>query len=140
MDPSRRQREKVLAEESALDLDGSYYPAESKQGTNFAAEDDYLNQSQRSANRSRRDLNTSARHNKSAVDVSMDHEYLGKIDHMEQQNRDFQKDIEKLKLALDAEKQKLRIMKGENEKLYQRIAEFEMANKKDENLAGERQQ
>ena len=27
--------------------------------------------------------------------------YLGKIDHMEQQNRDFQKDIEKLKLAKD---------------------------------------
>ena len=29
-------------------------------------------------------------------------------------------------------------MKDENEKLYQRIAEFEMANKKNENLAGER--
>ena len=31
-------------------------------------------------------------------------------------------------------------MQQENENLYQRISEFEMANKKNENLAGERQQ
>ena len=35
MDPSSRQEEKVVPDESALDLDGSYYPGEAKQGTNF---------------------------------------------------------------------------------------------------------
>ena len=48
---------------------------------------------------------------------------------------DYQKDIEKLKLARDAETQKLVLMKTENEKLHKRVAEFEMANKKNENLA-----
>lgn len=70
----------------------------------------------------------------------MDHEYLGKIDIMEQQNRDYQKEIEKLKLARDGEKQKLALTYKDAEKLHNRIAEFEMANKKNENLAGERQQ
>lgn len=115
MDPATRQQEKVVVDESALDLDGTsspdYYAAAGKQGTNFDEQDqdeylnNSLNQSQRSANRSRREP-TSARQNKnqSAVDVSMDHEYLGKIDIMEQQNRDYQKEIEKLKLARDGEK------------------------------------
>lgn len=129
----------MVPDESALDLDGSYYPGEVKQGNNYDSQADFLNQSQRSANRSRRDLNASRHHNKSAIDVSIDHEYLGKIDHMEQQNRDFQKEIEKLKLQVEAEKQKQVFMQQENENLYQRIAEFEMANKKNENLAGERQ-
>ena len=39
MDPATRQQEKVVVDESALDLDGTsspdYYAAAGKQGTNF---------------------------------------------------------------------------------------------------------
>jgi hypothetical protein len=73
----------VVPDESALDLDGSYYPGEPKQGNNYDSQADFMNQSQRSANRSRREHNASRQLNKSAIDVSIDHEYLGKIDHME---------------------------------------------------------
>lgn len=37
------------------------------------------------------------------MDISMDHEYLGKIDNMEQENRDYRKKIEELKNKISDE-------------------------------------
>lgn len=142
MDPSLRQQEKYVPDESALDLDGSYYPHDGKVGgQHIDSKADFHNRSQLSANRSRRDLNTSQRFgSKSGMDISMDHEYLGKIDNMEQENRDYKKKIDDLKNQIVNEQQKQAFMQKENEQLFKRINDFELANKKNENLASERQQ
>ena len=66
-------------------------------------------------NRSRRGPNTSQ------IDVSIDHEYLGKVDEMELQNQQYAKEIDKMKTLMEAEKQKMVMLAVENEKLQVRI-------------------
>ena len=76
---------------------------------------------------------------KSSIE-QMDNEYLGSVDVMEQQNRVYQKEIEQLVADRDDERQKQAMMQKQMEQLFERISELEIANKKSENLAGERQQ
>ena len=108
------------------------YATEAKRGTNFEeGEKEYMKLSQLSVNR-----NTKS---KSSIE-QMDNEYLGSVDVMEQQNRVYQKEIEQLMADRDDERQKQAMMQKEMEQLFERISELEIANKKSENLAGERQQ
>ena len=44
------------------------------------------------------------RGNKSMMEISIDHEYIEKVDAMEKQNRIYQIEIEKLKAAKDEER------------------------------------
>lgn len=44
------------------------------------------------------------RGNKSMMEISIDHEYIEKVDAMEKQNRIYQLEIEKLKAAKDEER------------------------------------
>lgn len=110
----------------------NHYATEAKRGTNFEeGEKEYMKLSQLSVNR-----NTKS---KSSIE-QMDNEYLGSVDVMEQQNRVYQKEIEQLVADRDDERQKQAMMQKQMEQLFERISELEIANKKSENLAGERQQ
>ena len=110
------------------------------------AQYDMLNQSNVSLNKSRaegRRTPTSARRggngNRSQMDISIDHEYLGKVDQMEQQNQNYIIEIEKMRSLKQAETQKVVLLQKEVDGLHQRIAELEMANQKNENLGSEKQ-
>ena len=66
--------------------------------------------------------------NASQIDISIDHEYLGKVDEMENQNKQYQKEIEKIKLQMEAERQKMGLLVDENEKLNERVNQMANAN------------
>jgi Txe/YoeB family toxin of Txe-Axe toxin-antitoxin module len=57
---------------------------------------------------------------------------------MENQNRAYQLEIEKIKLKVEAEKQKYTMILVENEKLNDRINQLVNANQSNENLGAEK--
>ena len=71
-------------------------------------------------------------------DISMDQEYLGRIDDIEQQNAAFRLELEKMETKREAEAQRADLYQKEMEKLHHRIAELEMFNQESENLVGEK--
>ena len=72
------------------------------------------------------------------MDISCDHEYLGKVDEMENQNKAYQLEIEKIKQKMEGEKQKMVMLLTENEKLNERINQLVNANQSNENLGAEK--
>ena len=77
--------------------------------------------------------------NRSNLEVSIDHDYLTKVDQMELQNKNYQIEIERQISLKDAEIQKSKLLQKEIEKLHDRIASLESLNQKNENLASEKQ-
>lgn len=75
-----------------------------------------LNKTPRSARRLDRSMDC---HDQSMV--SIDHEYLGKVDQIEQQNKSFMNEIEKLHQAKALETQKTHQVLKEVDKLHLRI-------------------
>lgn len=72
------------------------------------------------------------------MDISIDQEYLGKVDEMENQNKAYQMEIEKIKLKMESERQKMGMVVAENEKLNDRISQLMNANQSNENLGAEK--
>jgi len=70
--------------------------------------------------------------------VSIDHEYLGRVDQIEAQNKSLVDEIAKLHQAKALEQQKTEEVLKEVDKLHERIQELEMANQQNETLGGEK--
>ena len=73
------------------------------------------------------------------TDISIDHEYIEKVDAIESQNMEYVKEIQKLKEQKDEEQQKFFMVNKELEGLYARIAELETGQQQQENQSSEKQ-